>query len=102
MSILEITSKNFEEEVINSEKPILLDFWAEWCTPCKMLSPVIDEIAQETENVKFGKVNVDLEQGLAVKFGVRNIPTLILFKDGKAENVLVGVRPKEEILEMIK
>lgn len=102
MSIINITSDNFEKEILNSEKPVLVDFWAEWCTPCKMLSPVIDEISEEIENVKFAKINVDMEQGLAVKYNVMNIPTLILFKDGKLEEVMVGVREKEEILEMIK
>ncbi len=102
MSVINITSDNFEKEILNSEKPVLVDFWAEWCTPCKMLSPVIDEISEEVENVKFAKINVDMEQGLAVKYNVMNIPTLIFFKDGKSEEVMVGVREKEEILEMIK
>ena len=101
MSVLEITNTNFKSEVMESEKPVLIDFWASWCGPCRMLSPVVDEIAQETDSVKVGKVNVDEQPDLARQFGVMSIPTLILIKGGKVAGQSVGVRPKEAILEMI-
>ena len=81
MSVLQITKNNFDTEVMNSEKPVLIDFWASWCGPCKMLSPVVDEIAEETTDVKVGKVNVDEQPELARQFGVMSIPTLVLIKD---------------------
>lgn len=102
MSVITITSDNFDAEVIKSEKTVLLDFWASWCGPCKMLSPVVDEIADETPDIKVGKINVDEENELAAKFGISSIPTLVVMKNGKIEASSVGVRPKSEILTMIK
>ncbi len=102
MSVITITSDNFDAEVIKSEKTVLLDFWASWCGPCKMLSPVVDEIADETPDIKVGKINVDEENELAAKFGISSIPTLVVMKNGKIEASSVGVRPKSEILAMIK
>ncbi len=101
MSVVEITSENFDAEVAKSDKPVLVDFWAEWCGPCKMLSPVVDEIAEEVSNVKVGKINVDEQQDLAEKYGVMSIPTLILFKGGEVAETSVGVVPKDAILKMI-
>ncbi len=101
MSVVTITKENFRTEVLESDKPVLVDFWAAWCGPCRMLSPVVDEIAEETGSVKVGKVNVDEQPALAEQFGVASIPTLILFKDGKAVETSVGVRPKAAILAML-
>ena len=103
MSIITITGENFEEEVTKSEIPVLLDFWAPWCGPCKMLSPIVDDIAEELKDkIKVGKVNVDEQIELSSKFKVMSIPTLVLFKEGNVESILVGVRSKQEILSMIK
>lgn len=103
MSVIKITNKNFEEEVSKSNVPVLLDFWASWCGPCKMLSPIVDAIAEEVEDkVKVGKINVDEEQELASAFSIMSIPTLVVINNGKLVNQAVGVRSKEEILEMIK
>ena len=103
MSVLKITSENFESEVMQSDKPVLIDFWASWCMPCKMLSPTIDEIAGEVEQrIKVGKVNVDEEPKLAQKFNVMSIPTLVIIKDGKVQSTSVGVRSKQEILGMLQ
>lgn len=101
MSVITVTSQNFEEEVTNSEKPVLIDFWASWCGPCRMLSPIVDEIAQERSDVKVCKVNVDDEQALAGRFGVMSIPTLIVIQHGQVKNKSVGVVPKASILSMI-
>ncbi len=101
MSVLTITKENFNAEVMNSDKPVLLDFWATWCGPCRMLSPVIDEIAGERSDIKVGKINIDEQEDLAAKFGVMSIPTLIVIKDGKVANQSVGVRPKAQILSML-
>lgn len=101
MAVLTITKENFDAEVMKSEKPVLLDFWASWCGPCKMLSPVVDQIAEENDGIKVGKVNVDEQQELAEQFHVMSIPTLVVIKDGKTANTAVGVRPKEEILKML-
>lgn len=100
MSVITITEQNFETEVKGSDKPVLLDFWAAWCGPCRMLSPVVDEIAAERSDIKVGKVNVDEQQGLSQQFGIRSIPTLIVFEDGKVKTTSVGVIPKEKILGM--
>ena len=97
MSAIHINKNNFQSEVINSDKPVLLDFWAPWCGPCRMVGPVLEEIAEEHSDIKVGKINVDEEQALAIKFGVSSIPTLILFKDGQIDKRLVGLRTKEQL-----
>ena len=101
MSVLSITKNNFQEEVINSEKPVLLDFWASWCGPCRMVSPIVDEIAQERPDVKVCKVNVEEQRELAAAFKVMSIPTLVVMKGGKIINRALGARPKEQILELL-
>ncbi len=101
MSVTAVTAKSFEQEVLNSPKPVLVDFWASWCGPCRMLSPVVDEIASERSDIKVCKINVDEEQELAVRFGVMSIPTLMVFRDGKAAGTAVGVQPKAKILAML-
>ena len=99
---MNITKNNFEQEVLHSDKPVLIDFWAPWCGPCRMLSPVISEIAEEYgDKVKVCKVNVDDEGELAASFNVMSIPTLVVVKDGKVTNSAVGVRPKAQIVEMM-
>ncbi|NLW65675.1 MAG: thioredoxin [Clostridiales bacterium] len=100
MSVITITAQNFEAEVIRSDRPVLLDFWAAWCGPCRMLSPVVDEIAGERSDIKVGKVNVDEQPELSERFGIRSIPTLVAFEDGEVKKTSVGVIPKEKILEM--
>ena len=103
MAELTITKDNFQAEVLESDIPVLVDFWATWCGPCKMVGPIVAEIAEEYEGkVKVGKVNVDDEPALANMFGIQSIPTLIYFKDGQAVDTSVGYVPKEKILEMIK
>ncbi len=102
MSVLTITSENFEAEVLNSDKPVLIDFWASWCGPCRMLSPVVDQIAEEVTTVKVGKINVDDEGELAKQFGIMSIPSLLLFKNGEVVATSVGVKPKAEIKAMIE
>lgn len=102
MAAITIDKNNFEEEVVNSTKPVLLDFWASWCGPCRMVSPIVDEIAQEHPEIKVGKVNVDEQQELAAAFSVMSIPTLFVLKDGKIVKQATGARPKEQILEMLK
>ena len=102
MSEMNITRNNFEQEVLRSDKPVLIDFWANWCGPCRMLSPVISEIAEEYgDKVKVCKVNVDQEGDLAAAFHVSSIPMLVVLKDGKITNSMVGVRPKAQIVGMI-
>lgn len=101
MSVLTITKENFETEVIKSDKPVLLDFWASWCGPCRMVSPVVDAIADENPNIKVGKINVDEQPDLATRFSVMSIPTLLVFKDGKLANKAVGALPKDRILELL-
>ena len=102
MEVVKVTSNNFEEEVIKCEKTVLVDFYAEWCGPCKMLSPIIDEIAKENTDIKVVKVNVDEAQDLAMKYQVMSIPTLVVIKNGQQINKSVGLRDKEEIISMIK
>ena len=101
MSVTNINKNNFQNEVLNSEKPVLLDFWAPWCGPCRMVSPIMDEIAAERGDIKVGKVNVDEERELAGQFGVMSIPTLVVIKGGKVVNQMVGARPKSQILAML-
>jgi thioredoxin 1 len=102
MSIIEITNQNFEKEVLNSNIPVVVDFWAEWCGPCRMVSPIIDELAHDYEGkVKVGKINVDKENELAMKFKVMSIPTIIIFKDGKIVEKIVGAKPKAEFENFI-
>ncbi|MDR1131021.1 MAG: thioredoxin [Oscillospiraceae bacterium] len=101
MSVITITSQNFEAEVTHSDKPVLIDFWAAWCGPCRMLSPIVDEIAGERADIKVCKVNVDEEQALAGQFGIMSIPTLVVMRDGQQRNKSVGVVAKEKILAML-
>ena len=103
MAEIKLTKENFENEVMKSQIPVLVDFWATWCGPCRMIAPVVEEIAKEYDGkIKVGKVNVDEEPGLAGQFGVSSIPTLVVIKGGKVENVAVGYRPKEQILALLK
>lgn len=101
MAEVTITSQNFEEEVLKSNKPVLVDFWASWCGPCKMLAPVIAEIAEENSDIKVGKINVDEEPELAEKFGVMSIPTIAVFKNGEITRGTVGYQPKDAILKLL-
>lgn len=103
MAILKITGENFEEEVINSKVPVLIDFGAGWCMPCKMMAPVLEEIEKDVENnVKIGKINIDEELELATKFGVMSIPTFIVFHDGQVTDRTVGVQEKENLMKLLK
>ena len=102
MSVLHITKETFQKEVLNSEKPVLLDFWATWCGPCRMIGPVLDEIAEEREDIKVCKVNVDEEPELAAQYQITSIPTLFVVKDGKITNQSLGAKPKAQVLELVK
>ena len=101
MAVIKITKDNFEAEVLKADKPVLLDFWATWCMPCQMLSPVIDQIADEQPSIKVGKVNVDEEPELAASFGVMSIPTLVVMKEGKPAAKTMGVQPKASVLKLL-
>ena len=103
MAELTITEQNFDEEVMRAKEPVLVDFWATWCGPCRMLAPIIEQIAKENEGkVKVGKVNVDEERELALQFGVSSIPTVLVFENGEIKATSVGYRPKEEIEALLK
>ena len=101
MSAIQVTSANFEQEVIRSDKPVLLDFWASWCGPCRMVAPIMEQIAQEREDIKVCKINVDEQPELAAAFNIMSIPTLMVVKEGKVTNKAMGARPKEQILAML-
>ena len=101
MSVINITQTNFQEEVMKSDHPVLLDFWASWCGPCRMVAPVVEEIAAERPDIKVGKVNVDEQPELAGRFGVMSIPALVVMKDGKVVNQALGARPKSQILALL-
>ena len=102
MSAMTINSINFETEVLQSDRPVLVDFWASWCGPCRMVAPIVEEIAQEHPEFKVGKVNVDEEPQLASQFGIMSIPTLLVFNDGKLAKQMVGARPKADIVAMME
>ena len=101
MSAINVNKNNFDQEILNSDKPVLLDFWASWCGPCRMVSPIVDEIAAERSDIKVGKINVDEQPELAAQFGVMSIPTLVVMKNGKVVNQVTGARPKAQILAML-
>lgn len=101
MAVTVITKENFESEVLKSTKPVLLDFWASWCGPCRMLSPIVDEIAEENDNIKVGKINVDEQPELAQAFKVMSIPMLAVVKDGKVTNTSVGYKAKAAVLALL-
>ena len=101
MAVINITEENFEAEVLQSDKPVLLDFWAVWCGPCQIMAPIVDEVAAERGDIKVGKVNVDEQGKLAARFDVMSIPTLMVFKGGRVVHSYVGVRPKEEVLALL-
>lgn len=102
MAVLHVTKDNFQQEVLESSKPVLLDFWAAWCAPCRMLSPILDEIAEETEEFKICKINVDEEGELAMQFRVMSIPTLVVMKNGEEVTRSLGVMPKDDVLDLMK
>ena len=101
MSIIHITKENFQSVVKESSKPVLIDFWATWCGPCKMIAPIVEEIAAEREDIIVGKIDVDQEMELAVQFGITSIPTLVLMKSGEVAATMVGYRPKADILKLL-
>lgn len=101
MSVQTITKENFDQVVLQSDKSVLVDFWAPWCGPCRMVSPLVDEIAEERDDIVVGKVNVDEQGELAARFGVMSIPTLLVFKGGEIASQAVGARPKAELLKLL-
>ena len=101
MSVVKITKENFQEEVLQSQKPVLLDFWASWCGPCRMVAPIVDEIAGERPDIKVGKVNVDEQRELAAAFQILSIPTLLVMRQGKVVSQTMGARPKQQILALL-
>ena len=101
MAVITITKENFQSEVVQSDKPVLLDFWATWCGPCRMVSPIVDQIADERSDIKVGKINVDEQPELAQQFRIISIPTLVVMKDGQIANKAVGAMPKKEILALL-
>ena len=101
MSVLKLTNKNFEAEAVKSDKPVFIDFYADWCGPCKMVSPIVDEIAEERDDVKVCKVNVDDAPDVAAMFGVQSIPTLVVMKDGKVAAATMGAMPKAQLVQFI-
>ncbi len=102
MSEITLTKENFEQQVLKSDKTVLVDFWAGWCAPCMMLSPVIAEIADEKPDIAVGKINVDEQPELSAEYGISSIPTLLVFRNGEIVNAAVGLRSKEQIIEMLK
>ncbi|MBO4931415.1 MAG: thioredoxin [Clostridia bacterium] len=101
MAVIEITKENYETEVLKSDQPVLLDFWAPWCGPCRMLSPIVDEISEERGDIKVGKINVDEQEALAAQFGVMSIPMLVVMDKGEITNTSVGYKPKKDVLKII-
>jgi thioredoxin len=102
MSVLTITNENFEQEILKSDKPVIVDFWAAWCGPCKMLSPVVDQLAEELEGVKVAKINIDEQMELAEKYNVISIPCVVAFKNGEEVGRSVGLVPKQKLVDLLK
>ena len=102
MSVINITKENFEQEVLHSEKPVLLDFYADWCGPCRMVAPTVHEIAEENDHIKVGKINVDQCRDLAVKYNIRTIPTFMIFKDGEVKDVVIGIQSHKALAKAIE
>ncbi len=101
-NIIQITDANFEQEVINSNKPVVVDFWAAWCGPCQMIAPIIEEVAKEHPEWKIGKLDVDKSMSVAQRYGIRSIPTIAIFRDGKIFDTIIGFVPKEELIKRIE